>query len=78
MYIMHLKDKKGSRRVLKKFLSDFQRLWWRVGRIRSDLGSEYVNNISTSKRPDKSKFELMQSELEKIWLREDIAFTQAP
>ena len=51
---------------------------WRVGRIRSDLGSEYVNNTSTSKRSDKSKFELMRSEFEKICLREDITFTQAP
>ena len=66
MYFMHSKDKKESRRVLEEFLSDVRRLGWRVGRIRSDLGSEYVNNTSTSKRPDKSKFELMQSEFEKI------------
>ena len=78
MYIMHSKDKKESRRVLEKFLSDVRRLWWRVGRIRSDLGSDYVNNTSTSKRSDISKFELMQSEFEKICLREDITFTQAP
>ena len=78
MYFMQSKDKKESRRVLEEFLSDVRRLGWRVGRIRSDLGSEYVNNTSTSKRSDKSKFELMQSEFEKICLREDITFTQAP
>ena len=56
---------------MEEFLSDVRRLGWRVGRIRSDLGSEYVNNASTSKRSDKMKFELMQSEFENT-------FTQAP
>ena len=75
IYFMRSKDKKESRRVLEEFLSDVRRLGWRVGRIRSDLGSEYVNN-STSK--GKLKFESLLSEFEKIYVREDITFTQAP
>ena len=75
IYFMRSKDKKESRRVLEEFLSDVRRLGWRVGRIRSDLGSEYVNN-STSK--GKLKFESLLSEFEKICVREDITFTQAP
>ena len=62
IYFMRSKDKKESRRVLEEFLSDVRRLGWRVGRIRSDLGSEYVNN-STSK--GKLKFESLLSEFEK-------------
>ena len=49
-----------------------------MGRIRSDLGSEYVNNAITSRRNDTTKFEMVKSEFEKICTREDITFTQAP
>ena len=60
IYFMTSKDKKESRRVLEEFLSDVRRLGWRVGRIRSDLGSEYVNNATTSRRNDTTKFEMVK------------------
>ena len=66
IYFMTSKDKKESRRVLEEFLSDVRRLGWRVGRIRSDLGSEYVNNATTSRRNDTTKFEMVKSEFEKF------------
>ena len=65
-----------SKRVLEEFLSDIRRLGWRVTRLRSDLGSEYVNNNSQS--DTKATFESTLSEFEKICDREDIKFTQAP
>ena len=67
IYFMTSKDKKESRRVLEEFLCDVRRLGWRVGRIRSDLGSEYVNtNASTSRRNNATKFEMVQSEFENL------------
>ena len=46
IYFMKTKNKSESKRVLEEFLSDIRRLGWRVTRLRSDLGSEYVNNNS--------------------------------
>ena len=67
IYFMTSKDKKESRRVLEEFLCDVRRLGWRVGRIRSDLGSKYVNNNAiTPRRNDATKFEMVQSGFENL------------
>ena len=63
IYFMNTRTNE-SKRVLEEFLSDIRRLGWRVTRLRSDLGSEYVNNNSQS--DTKATFESTLSEFEKI------------
>ena len=76
-----MKSKKASesKRVLEEFLSDIRRLGWRIQRLRSDLGSEYVNSRK-DQSDTKPQFEAALSEFEKICNRPEnnIKLTQAP
>ena len=60
-----------SSRVLEEFLCHVRRLDWRVGRIRSDLGSKYVTKLQPPQRNDATIFEMVKSEFEKFELAMD-------
>ena len=79
IYFMRSKTAAESKRVLEEFLSDVRRLGWRIQRLRSDLGSEYVNN-KKDLTDTKPQFEAALSEFEKVCNRPEnnIKFTQAP
>ena len=56
-----------SRRVLEEFLCHVRRLNWHVGRIRSDLGSTYVNTkLQPPRRNDATIFEMVKSEFKNL------------
>ena len=50
-----------SHKVLEESLSHVRRLNWRVGRIRSDLGSKYVTKLRPPRRNDATIFEMLKS-----------------
>ena len=79
IYFMRSKTAAESKRVLEEFLSDIRRLGWRIQRLRSDLGSEYVNN-KKDLTDTKPQFEAALSEFEKVCNRPEnnITFTHAP
>ena len=76
IYFMRTKNEVSTK--LEEFISDVRRLGWRIGRIRTDLGSEYSATSVETVAQLESAEKKVRAKFEQICAREDIKFSWAP